>query len=87
MVEPGAACSRAVEFGLASVLAGQPGGDHAGFLLILEPVAFALDVYGGGVVQQLVGDGRGDYVVGEDGAPVAVALVGGQDDGTLLRTC
>ena len=31
-------------------------------------------------------DGRGGHVVGEDGPPVAVALVAGQDDGPLLVT-
>jgi hypothetical protein len=47
-------------------------------------VAFALDVDRGRVVQQAVEDGRSDDVVGEDGAPVAIALVRGQDDRALL---
>lgn len=72
--------------GLCAVLAGESGSDHAGFLLVLQPVAFALDVDRGGVMEQAVEDGRGDDVIGEDGAPVAVALVGGQDDGALLVT-
>ena len=70
--------------GLCSFFPRQLCGDDAGLLLVLEPVTFALDVDGGGVVQQPVEDGRGDDVVGEDRAPVAVALVGGQDDGPLL---
>lgn len=56
------------------------------FFLILKPVALALDVDGGGVVKQAVEDGRSDHVVGEDGSPVAVALVGGEDDRSLLVT-
>jgi hypothetical protein len=70
--------------GLSALFAGEFGGDDTGFLLVLEPVAFALDVDGGRVVQQPVEDGRIDHVVGEDRAPVAVALVGGEDDGPLL---
>ena len=59
-------------------------GDQSGLFLVFEPIAFALDVGHGGVVQQVVEDGRGDDIVGEDGAPLAVALVRGQDDRALL---
>jgi len=80
--KPGAACSRADAQGegLCSLFPRQLCGDDTGLLFILEPVAFALDVDGGGVMEQPVEDGRGDDVVGEDRAPVAIALVGGQDD-------
>ena len=56
--------------GVTPVLARELLGDEAGLLLILEPIALALDVDGGGVVEQPVKDGRGDDVVGEDGASV-----------------
>ncbi len=59
---------------------GQLGGDQPGLFLVLQPVAFALDVDRGRVVQQAVEYGRSDDVVGEDGSPVAIALVRGQDD-------
>ena len=75
--EPGAACSRADTLGLGSFVARELLGDEAGLLLVLEPIALALDVDGGGVIEQPVKDGRGDDVVGEDGAPVTVALVRG----------
>ena len=39
------------------------------------------------MVQEAIEDGRGDDVVGEDGPPVSVALVRGQDDRTLLVSC
>ena len=71
-------------WGLSALFAGELCGDDTGLLLVLEPVALALDVDGGRVVQQPVEDGRSDDVVGEDGAPVAVAFVRGQDD--ALRT-
>ena len=61
-------------------LVGGFGSDHSSFFLVFETVAVAFDVDGGGVVQQLVEDGRGDDIVGEDRPPVAVPLVGGQDD-------
>ena len=82
--KPGAASSRAVAGGLSALFAWGFCGDDAGLLLVFEPVALALDVDSGGVMQQPVEDGRGDDVVGEDRAPVAVAIVGGQDDGPLL---
>ncbi len=34
------------------LLGGRLGADHAGLLLVLQPVALAIDVDGGGVVQQ-----------------------------------
>src|SRR5271154_733375 len=71
--EPGAACVRADCGDLASVLRRQFCGDDAGLFLVFEPIALALDVDGGGVMEQPVQDGRGDDVVGEDGAPIAVA--------------
>lgn len=40
--------------------------EYFGFLLVLEPIALAPDVDGGGVVQQPVEDDRDDHVVGED---------------------
>lgn len=58
--------------------------DHSGFLLVLEPVALALDVDGGRVVQQPVEDGRSDHIVGEDRFQVSLAFVRGQGDGPLL---
>src|ERR1700686_4420974 len=83
--KPGAAPSRASGVGgLSALFAGELCGDDTGLLLVLEPVALALDVDGGRGVQQPVEDGRSDDVVGEDGAPVAVAFVRGQDDRALF---
>src|SRR5215207_9776232 len=48
--------------------------------LLLEPVAFPLDVDDGRVVKQPVQDGRGDDLVTEDLAPAGQALVGGNQD-------
>src|SRR5258708_38695638 len=60
-------------WGLSDLFAGELCGDDTGLLLVLEPVALALAVDGGRVVQQPVEDGRSDDVVGEDGGPVAAA--------------
>ena len=54
-------------------------GDEPGLALLLEPEALALDVEGGGMMQQPVEDGRGHHLVGEDLAPVDEPLVGGED--------
>ncbi len=51
---------------LDAVLAGEPGSDDAGLILVLEPLALALDVDRGGVMEQTVEDSRRDDVVGED---------------------
>jgi hypothetical protein len=51
---------------LCSVFSGEFCGDDSGLLLVLEPVALALDVDGGGVVQEAIEDGGCDDVVGED---------------------
>src|SRR5258708_35845028 len=84
----GEARSRMVQrewrWGLCALFAGELCGDDTGLFLVLEPVALALDVDGGRVVQQPVEDGRSDDVVGEDGSPVAVAFVRGQDDRALF---
>src|SRR5258708_28979724 len=84
----GEARSRMVQrewrWGLSALFSGELWGDDTGLLLVLEPVALDLDVDGGRVVQQPVEDGRSDDVVGEDGAPVAVAFVRGQDDRALF---
>jgi hypothetical protein len=45
-------------------------------VLFFEPVALAVDVEGGGVVQQLVKDGGGEHVVLEDLAPVEELVAG-----------
>src|SRR5229473_5419793 len=52
---------------------------HAGLTFLLQPVAFALDVDGVGVVQQTIENRAGDHVVLKDRSPLAVALVGGQN--------
>ena len=53
--------------------------------MILGTVALALDVDGLGVVKEAVEDCGGDAaVVVEDGGPVLVGLVGGEDDGPAL---
>jgi hypothetical protein len=46
--------------------------------------SFPLDVDRGRVVQQPVQDGAGSHVVLEDGFPIAVALVRGEDHGATL---
>ena len=58
--------------------------EQSGFAFFLQPVAFALDVDGGGMVQQPVQDGGGQDRIAEDLAPVDEALVAGQDDGGAL---
>ncbi len=55
-----------------------------GLPLFLEAVALALDVQGGGMVQQAVEDGGGQNLVVEDFAPVNEALVGREDEAGLL---
>ena len=50
----------------SSFLSWRLGGDDASLLLILEPVALALDIDRGRVMQQAVEDGRGDDVIGKD---------------------
>ena len=63
------------------------GPQQSGFLFLLEPVGFALDVDGGRVVQQPVQYRRGDdRVAAEDLSPLAVGFVGGEDDRSLLVT-
>src|SRR5436189_3187540 len=49
---------------------------HAGLALLLQPVAFPLDVDGVGVVQQTIQNRAGDHVVLKDRSPLAVAFVG-----------
>ena len=59
-------------------------GDQSGLAFLLQPEAFALDVEGGGVVQQPVQDGCGDHLVREHLASVHEPLVGGEDHRGLL---
>ena len=59
-------------------------GEHAGLSFFLEPVAFALDVDGGRMVQQPIEDSGGEHLVVEYLPPVDEALVGGDDDRSLL---
>ena len=53
----------AASVGSDGLFSRRPGREHAGLLLVLEPVALALDVDGGGVVQQPV-----QQCCGEDGS-------------------
>ncbi len=53
--------------------------EQTGAALLLEAVAFALDVEGGGVVQQAIQHGGGQHRIVEDFAPVEEALVGRDD--------
>jgi len=57
--------------------------EDARLALLAEAIALPADVDGGGVVQEPVEDRRGEYLVGEDVAPVAVALVAGDDQARL----
>lgn len=58
--------------------------EEPGLPLLLEAVALAFDVQGGGMVQQPVEDGRRQDLVVEDLTPVDEALVGGEDEAGLL---
>ena len=55
-------------------------GQQSGFTALLQPVTLAADVDRSGVVQQAVEDRRRDDRVAEDRSPIAVALVGSQND-------
>ena len=60
------------------------GVEQSGLAFFLQPVAFALDVDGGGMVQQSVQDGGGQDRIAEVLTPVDEALVAVQDDGGPL---
>ena len=55
-------------------------GEETRLLPLVEPVTVAADVDGRGMVQQAIQDGRGDDRITEDRAPIAVALVAGEED-------
>jgi hypothetical protein len=57
-----------------------PAPEQAGLLLLPEPVAVALDVDGGRVMEQAIQDGGGQDLIVEDLPPVDEALVAGDDE-------
>jgi len=49
--------------------------------LLLQAIGFTLDVDGGGMMQESVQDRTGnDRVPCEDGSPISIGLVGGEDN-------
>lgn len=54
------------------------------FFAFFQPVAFALDIDDGAVVQNMVEDRRGDGDIGKDLIPLGKGLVGGKDCRDLL---
>src|SRR5690606_4929354 len=57
---------------------------EAGVAAVAQPIAFAADVDGRGVVEQPVQEGGGEHGVGEEFVPASEALVAGEDDGACL---
>ena len=60
------------------------GFEQAGLEFFFEPEAVTLDVDRDRVMEQTVEDGAGDYLVAEDLAPRAEALIAGDDDRAAL---
>src|SRR6185436_14371476 len=69
---------------LASRQGGRAGADEPSLLLLPQAIALAADVQHVTVVQEAIEDRRGDDAVAEDLAPLAEALVRGQDDAAAL---
>jgi hypothetical protein len=66
--------------------AGRRVSQQSGFAFLLEAVAFALDVEGGGVMQQAIENSSGQDGVIEDLAPIEKAFVAGDDQAGAFVT-